>query len=178
MASAENKAKQLAELELFPSHRSPSVERFRIHVKGMERPPGWLDGFPEVGRCRSPWRRRWAKDSLDASTEGENNSLRATFAFCALFFVVTVVLPVGQLLIGSFFKFFGLYQWDMLTLEHYQAVFGSSEFWRGFDRGGRFRRNEEVLAASRGVVGSALLIDLRRGKGMVSRVRRGQHRFF
>ncbi len=25
-----------------------------------------------------------------------------------------------------------LYQWDMLTLEHYQAVFGSSEFWRGF----------------------------------------------
>jgi len=55
-----------------------------------------------------------------------------TFAFCALFFVVTVVLPVGQLLIGSFFKFFGFYEWDMLTLEHYQAVFGSSEFWRGF----------------------------------------------
>ncbi|CUU21274.1 Ferric iron ABC transporter permease protein CDS [Bradyrhizobium sp.] len=56
----------------------------------------------------------------------------ATFAFCVLFFVVTVVLPVGQLVIGSFFKFFGFYQWDMLTLEHYQAVFGSSEFWRGF----------------------------------------------
>ena len=56
----------------------------------------------------------------------------ATFAFCVLFFVVTVVLPVGQLIIGSFFKFFGFYQWDMLTLEHYQAVFGSSEFWRGF----------------------------------------------
>lgn len=56
----------------------------------------------------------------------------ATFAFCVLFIVVTVVLPVGQLVIGSFFKFFGFYQWDMLTLEHYQAVFGSSEFWRGF----------------------------------------------
>jgi iron(III) transport system permease protein len=56
----------------------------------------------------------------------------ATFAFCALFFVVTVVLPVGQLLIGSFFKFFGFYEWDMLTLDHYHAVFGSSEFWRGF----------------------------------------------
>lgn len=56
----------------------------------------------------------------------------ATFAFCVLFFVVTVVLPVGQLVIGSFFKFFGFYQWDMLTLEHYKAVFGSSEFWRGF----------------------------------------------
>ncbi|MGX1349571.1 iron(III) transport system permease protein [Bradyrhizobium elkanii] len=56
----------------------------------------------------------------------------ATFTFCVLFFVVTVVLPVGQLIIGSFFKFFGFYQWDMLTLEHYREVFGSSEFWRGF----------------------------------------------
>ena len=55
-----------------------------------------------------------------------------TFGFCVLFFLVTVVLPVGQLLIGSFFKFFGFYQWDMLTLEHYQAVLSSSEFWRGF----------------------------------------------
>ncbi len=56
----------------------------------------------------------------------------ATFAFCVLFFFVTVVLPVGQLIIGSFFKFFGFYQWDMLTLEHYRAVFRSGEFWRGF----------------------------------------------
>ncbi|WP_291711368.1 iron ABC transporter permease [Bradyrhizobium sp.] len=55
-----------------------------------------------------------------------------TFSFCMLFFVVTVVLPIGQLLIGSFFKFFGFYEWDMLTLEHYQAVFASGEFWRGF----------------------------------------------
>jgi len=55
-----------------------------------------------------------------------------SFSFCLLFFLVTVVLPVGQLLIGSFFKFFGFYQRDMLTLEHYQAVLGSSEFWRGF----------------------------------------------
>lgn len=55
-----------------------------------------------------------------------------TFALCVLFFVVTVVLPVGQLLIGSFFQFFGFYQWDMLTLDHYRAVFSSGEFWRGF----------------------------------------------
>jgi iron(III) transport system permease protein len=55
-----------------------------------------------------------------------------TFGFCLLFFAVTVVLPVGQLLIGSFFKFFGFYEWDMLTLDHYRDVFGSSEFWRGF----------------------------------------------
>jgi iron(III) transport system permease protein len=73
----------------------------------------------------------------------------ATFAFCALFFVVTVVLPIGQLLIGSFFKFFGFYQWDMLTLEHYRAVFGSSEFWRGFG-------NTMVL----GLVGASLTMVL------------------
>ncbi|CCE10568.1 putative ABC transporter permease protein [Bradyrhizobium sp. STM 3843] len=55
-----------------------------------------------------------------------------TFGFCVLFFVATVLLPVGQLLIGSFFKFFGFYEWEMLTLDHYREVFGSSEFWRGF----------------------------------------------
>jgi hypothetical protein len=59
-----------------PSHRNPSVERFRIHVKGMVCSTGWLDGFPEVGRRGGPWRRRWAKGLLDASTEGENGSLR------------------------------------------------------------------------------------------------------
>src|SRR5215469_2554057 len=59
-----------------PSHRSPSVERFRIHVKGMVDSSGWLDGFPEVGCSRGPWRRRWAKDLLDASATGKNNSLR------------------------------------------------------------------------------------------------------
>src|SRR5215469_14272104 len=59
-----------------PSHRSPSVERFRIHVKGMVGSSGWLDGFPEVGRRRGPWRGRWAKDLLDASATGKNNSLQ------------------------------------------------------------------------------------------------------
>ena len=59
-----------------PSHRRPSVERFRIHVEGMVGSPGWLDGFPEVGRRRGPWRGRWAKDLLDASATGKNNSLR------------------------------------------------------------------------------------------------------
>ena len=52
------------------------VERFRLHVKGMVGSSGWLDGFPEVGRRRGPWRRRWAKDLLDASATGKNNSLR------------------------------------------------------------------------------------------------------
>ena len=49
---------------------------FRIHVKGMVDSSGWLDGFLAVGRRRGPWRGRWAKDLLDASTAGENNSLR------------------------------------------------------------------------------------------------------
>jgi iron(III) transport system permease protein len=38
---------------------------------------------------------------------------------------------VGQLLIGSFFRFFGFYSLDMLTLEHYRAVFADGEFWQG-----------------------------------------------
>jgi iron(III) transport system permease protein len=53
-----------------------------------------------------------------------------TFSFCILFFVVTVVLPVGQLVIGSFFKFFGFYRTSMLTLEHYQAVWQNRLVWR------------------------------------------------
>src|SRR5262245_2313607 len=59
-----------------PSHRSPSVECFRIHVKSMVSSPGWLDDLPEVGCCRGPWRGRRTKGLLDTSTAGENNSLR------------------------------------------------------------------------------------------------------
>lgn len=55
-----------------------------------------------------------------------------TFAFCILFFIVTVVLPVGQLLIGSFFRYLGFYSAEMMTLDHYRSVFGNTEFWRGF----------------------------------------------
>jgi iron(III) transport system permease protein len=54
----------------------------------------------------------------------------ATFAFASAFIAVTVALPVGQLLIGSFFKFFGFYRADMLTLDHYREVWGSRLFWR------------------------------------------------
>ena len=53
-----------------------------------------------------------------------------TFAFCLLFFAVTVALPVGQLVIGSFFKFTGFYRMDMLTVEHYQAVWQNRLVWR------------------------------------------------
>jgi iron(III) transport system permease protein len=53
-----------------------------------------------------------------------------TFAICVLFFVITTVLPIGQLILGSFFQFFGFYGWDMLTLDHYRAVLGDTLFWR------------------------------------------------
>ena len=53
-----------------------------------------------------------------------------TFAFLALFFFVTTILPVGQLLIGSMFKFMGFYKLNMLTLEHYDNVWKHGELWR------------------------------------------------
>ncbi len=53
-----------------------------------------------------------------------------TFGFCILFFVIAVVLPVGQLLLGSFFRFFGFYTWDMLTFDNYTKVFQSGELLR------------------------------------------------
>ena len=62
-----------------------------------------------------------------------------TFGFCVLFFMLTVVLPIGQLFVGSLFKFFGFYDWKMLTFEHYQAVFRNGELWRA-------ARNTGVLA--------------------------------
>ena len=63
-----------------PSHRHPSIERVRIHLKSMVDSPGWLEGFPEVGCCRGPRRGRWAKDLLDDSATGESHSLRYSAA--------------------------------------------------------------------------------------------------
>jgi iron(III) transport system permease protein len=54
----------------------------------------------------------------------------ATFGFCLLFFAVTVVLPVSQLVIGSFFKFFGFYRMSMLTVDHYAEVWNNRLVWR------------------------------------------------
>ena len=57
-------------------------------------------------------------------------SLRwVTFALCVLFFFVSVVLPLGQLLLSSFFKYPGFYQLQMLTLDHYRAIWHSGDFW-------------------------------------------------
>src|SRR6478735_11796823 len=55
-----------------------------------------------------------------------------TFAICVVFFALTVALPVGQLILSSFFQFFGFYQLDMLTLEHYRTVWQRRQFWGAF----------------------------------------------
>lgn len=55
-----------------------------------------------------------------------------TFALCVLFILLALVLPLGQLLIGSFQRFVGFYQWDMLTLNNYREVFASRAIWRAF----------------------------------------------
>lgn len=55
-----------------------------------------------------------------------------TFAVCIVFFLLTVALPIGQLLLSSFFKFFGFYEADMLTFDHYRNVWENDAFWRAF----------------------------------------------
>ena len=53
------------------------------------------------------------------------------FGFCLLFFAVTVLLPIAQLVAGSLFQNAGFYTLDSLTLDHYRAVFENGEVWRG-----------------------------------------------
>jgi ABC-type Fe3+ transport system permease subunit len=52
------------------------------------------------------------------------------FAVCAAFFAFTVALPIGQLLLSSFFSSSAFYQADMLTFEHYRNV------WENANSGG------------------------------------------
>jgi iron(III) transport system permease protein len=54
------------------------------------------------------------------------------FGVCVLFFVVAVLLPLGQLLIGSFYRFVGFYGRNLLTLEHWESVLGNRTVWRAF----------------------------------------------
>jgi iron(III) transport system permease protein len=53
-----------------------------------------------------------------------------TFSICLLFFLVTVLLPVGQLVLSSFFKFFGFYSADMFTFDNYVNVWNNRDFWQ------------------------------------------------
>ncbi|MFI5013957.1 MAG: ABC transporter permease [Hyphomicrobiales bacterium] len=56
----------------------------------------------------------------------------ATLAFCLALFFVSVLLPIGQLFLGSIFQFFGFYEIDMLTLDHYRNVLRNGQIWRAF----------------------------------------------
>jgi iron(III) transport system permease protein len=51
------------------------------------------------------------------------------FAVCITFVVLTLVLPIAQLFLGSIFRFFGFYALDMLTWQHYQDVWSNDAIW-------------------------------------------------
>jgi iron(III) transport system permease protein len=85
------------------------------------------------------WQWRWLAGRSFFTVTGKGYTPRvtrlgrwrwATFAFCVLFVLITVALPVGQLAFGSFFKFFGFYRVSMLTLEHYEAAWQNRLAWR------------------------------------------------
>jgi len=54
-----------------------------------------------------------------------------TFAFCLLFFFVTAVLPISQLVVGSFSLTFGLFDPSSLTLANFQRVLSDDQLYRG-----------------------------------------------
>ncbi len=55
-----------------------------------------------------------------------------TFSICVAFFLVTVLLPVGQLILSSFFRFFGFYTADMFTFDNYVNVWNNRDVWQAF----------------------------------------------
>lgn len=52
-----------------------------------------------------------------------------TFATAIVFFALTVLIPVAQLVLSSFFKYFGFYTRDMFTFDHYKAVWENRDLW-------------------------------------------------
>jgi iron(III) transport system permease protein len=69
----------------------------------------------------------------------------ATFGLCVAYFFIALVLPVSQLLLSSFFTIFGLYDFNLLTLDNYRQVFSDLLFWRSLT-------NSLVLAAGGAVL--------------------------
>jgi iron(III) transport system permease protein len=53
-----------------------------------------------------------------------------TLLICVAYFSIATVLPLSQLVLGSFLEVFGLYEWQALTLEHYRTVFRDALVWR------------------------------------------------
>lgn len=80
---------------------------------------------------------------------------------CAAVFTVMTLLPVLQLATGSFFRFFGFYTADMLTLENWASVLSDTLFWTAM-------RNTLLLgifgAAATMLVGAAVAYTVTRTK--------------
>jgi iron(III) transport system permease protein len=53
-----------------------------------------------------------------------------TLAVCAVYFLIATVLPLSQLVLGSFFEVFGIYDRQALTLHHFRTIFYDPLVWQ------------------------------------------------
>jgi iron(III) transport system permease protein len=54
-----------------------------------------------------------------------------TFALCVGYFLVATVLPLSQIVLGSFMEVFGLVRADNFTLQNYKQIVIDQAIWRG-----------------------------------------------
>ena len=54
-----------------------------------------------------------------------------TLAGCLLYVFIATVLPLSQVLIGSFLRVFGLPRADLFTFDNYLAILSDATLWRG-----------------------------------------------
>jgi iron(III) transport system permease protein len=54
-----------------------------------------------------------------------------TLGFCLLYIGIATVLPLSQVLIGSFLRVFGLPRADLFTFDNYLAILSDATLWRG-----------------------------------------------
>jgi iron(III) transport system permease protein len=74
----------------------------------------------------------------------------ATCAFCLLFIVVMIILPLATLIMGTFMEFFGNFDTDKVwTVHHWTAVFADPVFLRSL-------KNTLMLGLSAGIGGTLL----------------------
>jgi iron(III) transport system permease protein len=74
----------------------------------------------------------------------------ATCAFCLLFIVVMIILPLATLIMGTFMEFFGNFDTEHVwTTRHWTAVFTDAVFLRSL-------KNTLILGLGAGIVGTLL----------------------
>jgi iron(III) transport system permease protein len=74
----------------------------------------------------------------------------ATCAFCLLFIVVMIILPLATLIMGTFMEFFGNFETEHVwTTRHWTAVFTDAVFLRSL-------KNTLILGLGAGIVGTLL----------------------